>query len=108
MKTAKLEQKGRNLGALVVGGLAILWLLRNRGGTTDPAPGGGGAAPLGEVSDFNVRLSNPIDKEPGQIAGMSGVSFRYKGPRQDLLIGWGIKTEGGSLFGIPLVDPRRK
>lgn len=98
--TVEAEQGG-------MGGLVILVLLalafRGRGGdATGPAAPANGDAPLvgakGEVMDLSVTATNQIVKLPGDVVGVIRVSFRYKGPQQSLIFGWGVKPRSGGLF----------
>lgn len=100
-KVATMEQRGGGIAVAVVAGL-ILWSLTRRPPSAEaqPAPQptfGEGA--VGEVRNLAIDVSNPIDKAPGSIVGVTGVAFDYKGPAQDIWVVWGIKPAGG-LFGI--------
>ena len=111
-ETARHEQTGGNQGlvALIIGGLALAFVLRQTGLDGDgeqPGPGngtggaevrnlgvdfGGGGAASQAQAGFAARQ---IDVEPLSIHGLTGYTFQYRGPANTLQLGWGIKPDVG-------------
>ncbi len=94
------QQKGQITGVtlLVVAGV-IVWALTRRGeATAAPAPEAGPTG-SGEIGNLSLDITNPIDKLPGDVTGIARVDFTYRGPAQELIVGWGIKPSG-NIFGI--------
>jgi len=85
------------MGVLVLLVLAALALGGRRDGAA-PAPTNGAVVqPVGEVKDLAVVATNQIAKLPGDVVGVTRISFQYKGPMQTLFFGWGLETQGGFL-----------
>jgi len=76
-----------------------------------------------EIRDFGLAGPSPsliqgvgrIDLRPGEWGSLTRVVFKYKGPRQDIVVGWGYQTKGRrfddgrslSLYHYQLIGPFR-
>lgn len=98
-RVATMEQRG-GIGPAILAGLVLFVITRQRGAAAPaPEPVTGGVNAVGEVRNLAIAVSNPLDKSPGSIVGISSVAFDYRGPAQQVFVAWGIKPEG-RLFGI--------